>query len=184
MSKLDFDQRTILALYKVVFKEFYPAIESLADTNMTDTHIETQKMCYLLKLRGIEVGDFDYSWNTRGPFSPGLLALLRSMDTKPKEIREFYSSPEQQRTIIPYNVTEKVNSIIKALHFDEHMEDRLDWVELLGSLAYLSNSVLPGAPFDLVNERLVSKKTQYSDIATNRTAWSFLKKAEMLALGV
>ena len=93
-------------------------------------HIETQKMCYLLKMAGIEIGDFDYSWNFRGPFSPGLLVLLRSIDRKATEVTEFYENSEEKEKLLD-GLKTKIYELQKNLEIDKHLDQKEQWVEVL-----------------------------------------------------
>ncbi len=178
MFELNFDQRTVLTLYKVFFGIEYPTSE--CQENRTDVHVEAQKMCYLLKLRGVSVGDFYYTWNHRGPFSPGLLVLLRSLDENHQNVQDYYSSANSRSSSKLSDMTLKAQKLSGDLQLNEHKADRLRWIELLGSLAFLSNSVLPGAPFDLINERLRIKKPQYDNDGENRYAWNILCDTKLI----
>lgn len=192
MSALNFDKRVILTLYKKFFGEDYPADggQNSAD-RLKDVHIQAQKLCYLLKLRGLNVGDFGYSWNHYGPFSPGLQAQLREMDRVGKEIREFYQNyPGDQAIFTDEDLAgslfmaddrARVEKLAEALEIPAHKGERRDWVELLGTLAYLANAELPGVPFQSVEKLLVKRKPQYADSARNRRAWDLLCRAGLVS---
>lgn len=101
MAKLSFNQKKTLAAYETFFGSEYSATSN--DGNNTELHVEVQKMCYLLKIAGIEIGDFNYSWNFRGPFSPGLLVLLRSIDRIGHQVSDFYADSEEKEKVLSEN---------------------------------------------------------------------------------
>ena len=175
MPNLTFNQKTVLNLYNMFFGEAYP--RNLSSDAATKVHINAQKMCYLLKMDGIDVGDFSYSWNFHGPFSPGLLALLRGLDAHAEEVSAFYMDCDQPFT---QEDQDRITSLISNLHLNTHNEDRSNWMELLGSLAFLSHSVLPGEDFTCISHELKCRKPQFSDDEMNLAAWNVLKDARLL----
>lgn len=177
MSVLSFDQKKILVAFERFFGNRYEThTEEKGNTNM---HVETQKMCYLLKVVGVEIGDFDYSWNFKGPFSPGLLVLLRSIDRKDADVLEFYEkTAEKEKFLSGYGM--KIDELREKLEIDQHQEKNIQWVEILGSLTYISRAMLPGADFDTVNKRLMQEKREYCDENMNRHAWELLNRANLL----
>lgn len=177
MSTLTFDQKKTLSAFEYFFEEKYNA-DDQTDNN-TELHVCAQKMCYLLKTCNVEIGDYDFSWNFRGPFSPGLLVSLRSLDNNKGIVDEFYNGCDlenRKKSYLGEYYIERINEIKQDLKIKEHNGDISSWIEILGSLAYISRSIMPGADFERVNERLVKEKQQYSDIERNRDAWSTLRK--------
>lgn len=146
----------------------------------TAVHIETQKMCYLLKMTGIEIGDFGYSWNIRGPFSPGLLAMLRSIDRMDEAVTDFYENKSSKATGFSEQLR-KIDELRENLKISEHKEHNLEWVELLGSLTYISRTMFPGASFEVINRKLIHEKAEYCDEDLNRYAWGLLKNSGLLS---
>lgn len=181
MATLSFDQKKTLAAYECFFGTRYSTHSE--KTSNTGTHVETQKMCYLLKVAGIEIGDFDYSWNFKGPFSPGLLALLRSIDRKDAEVSDFYEKASGKEQYLAGQL-ETIDELRKKLEIDVHQGQHVQWVEILGSLTYISRAMLPGAAFEAVNRRFIQEKAEYHDENTNRHAWELLEKANLLSARV
>lgn len=179
MVALNFNQKKTL----VAFERFYGSRYKThsEEPNNTGMHIETQKMCYLLKVAGVEIGDFDYSWNFKGPFSPGLLALLRSMDRKNSDVLEFYEETSDTEKFLSGQST-RIDELREKLEIGTHQEQNAQWVEILGSLTYISRAMLPGSDFDVVNQRLIREKTEYSDETVNRHAWNLLSEANLLSI--
>lgn len=177
MATLTFDQKRMLLAYKTFYDEPYIVANSQKNT---DIHVIAQKMCYILKLMGINIGDYSYSWNTYGPFSPGLLVLLRTIDRSPEDIESFYASSEESGHILNQETRNKIIHIKNALKIDEHTNDRLNWVELLGSLIYLANVELPGESCDKVFERLKTYKGIEMDSKEKGNIWKMLEMEKLL----
>lgn len=178
MATLDFDQKKTLVAYERFYGNRYNTHSE--EINNTEIHVETQKMCYLLKVAGVEIGDFDYSWNFKGPFSPGLLALLRSIDRKDSDVLEFYEETSDKERFLSEQIT-KIDELREKLEIDAHQGQNVQWVEILGSLTYISRAMLPGATFEVVNRRLIQEKAEYCDENMNRHAWDLLNNANLLS---
>ena len=171
-------KKRTLATYERFFGERYDTHSG--ESSNTQMHVRTQKMWYLLKMAGVEIGDFDYSWNFKGPFSPGLLVLLRSMDRKDTEVQNFYGNDSDRGKFLAGQET-KVDYLRRQLEIDEHRGQYVQWVEILGSLAYISRTMLPRAGFKAVNQTLVREKPEYRDEDVNRHAWNLLYKTKLLS---
>ncbi len=179
MSALNFDQKKTLAAFERFFGSRYNT--HAEENGNTYMHVETQKMCYLLKIAGIEIGDFSYSWNFKGPFSPGLLVLLRSIDRKDTDVTEFYANAKEKNRFL-LGIESKIDELRENLEIDKHLEQKEYWVELLGSLTYISRTVLPGANFEEVNKRLTQEKSDYCDTDLNNHAWELLNNMKLLGI--
>lgn len=179
MRELSFDQKKTLVAYEHFYGSRYNT--HVGEVGSTGLHVETQKMCYLLKVAGVEIGDFDYSWNFKGPFSPGLLALLRSMDRNENVVQSFYGEQSEKESILSDCLT-RIDKLRADLEIDEHQEQPVQWIEILGSMTYISRVMLPGANFETVNQRLVGEKSEYNDENTNHHAWELLERADMLSV--
>lgn len=186
MAKLTFDERAILAAYQRFYGENYPAI----DGQNTDAHIKAQKMCFLLSVRGVNVGDFGYSWNYHGPYSAGLQSLLRALDQHSGLVSEFYDAHQDEYmlfsdsnkagTLFSIKQKELIDTLSSSLKITECGEDKRKWSELLGSITFLGRSVLPGADFEMVNNELKKRKPQYNDNDYNYSAWTLLESTGIL----
>lgn len=178
MSNLSFEQSTILNLYPYFFGDEYSKSEK-DDEAKTLSHINIQKMCYLLKVKGIEIGDFYFTWNVYGPFSPGLASLIHSLDNKKDEIRSYYDN--NKGNFVLEKDKQKITDLIRDLELSSHSDDKL-WIELLGSIVFLSNSEFPGEGFKCINQKLIEKKPKFSDENKNMMAWNVLKKANLIKI--
>lgn len=185
MVVLSFDQKRLLAAFECFVGKKYETPYTLGGNN-TSMHVEAQKMCYLLKLIGIEIGDFNYSWNDRGPFSPGLLVVLRSIDSCREEVELFYNDREEKEKYIK-NVKSEIEDLRKRLDMSENFCNSEQWIEILGSLAYLARTVLPGAGFEYVSSYLKKRKKnlytckpEYYNDEKNKKAWELLTAAGLI----
>lgn len=179
MLTLNYDQKKTLAAFERFFGSRYNT--HAEENGNTSMHVETQKMCYLLKMAGIEIGDFSYSWNIKGPFSPGLLVLLRSIDRKDADVKEFYENADEKKKYLS-GLETRIDELRKKLEIDKYYEQKEQWVEILGSLTYISRTMLPGADFEKVNERLIQEKSIYCNIDMNRHAWDLLNSMDLLGI--
>ena len=195
MPGLSFDDKVVLTLYKKFFGENYPAPEELAHggapENLTDGHVKAQKMCYLLDLSGLRVGGYTYSWNTYGSFSPGLQAQLRRLDRLPADVSAYYGQDLSDSVLFANEGDENIfwaedqrciHSLIAALCIPQNSGEARRWIELLGSMAYISQNVFPHGEFEWVCDELVRRKPQYSNQEENRRAWDVLYSANLLSV--
>ena len=177
MKQLTYDQKQALAAYKYFYGVQY---QTNSGQNNTGMHVAAQKMCYLLKVIGVDIGDYEYAWNKKGPFSPGLLALLRSVDRNEELVNAFYAQLGKEEDVLKTKA-KKIAQLRDRLDIIKHKNAYVAWVEILGSLAYISRTVLPGKGFKEVNERFVREKEAYNNKRQNLEAWRLLKKAKVLS---
>lgn len=179
MGVLNFNQKKTLAAYKCFYNSMYDT--NTEKGNNTEMHILVQKMCYLLKVAGIQIGNFDFCWNVYGPFSPGLLSFLRSIDKHDPAVKDLYDKDDENLENFLSGQKESINDLRKQLKIDNHQNDQLKWLELLGSLTFISRTFLPGAPFEEVNKKLIYEKSAYNDENYNKEAWEILQNAKLLS---
>lgn len=189
MGNLTFEEKIILVLYKKFYGEEYSINEQCAQKELTDKHVKAQKLCYLLSLYGLEIGGYNYSWDTFGPYSPRLQACLHELDRKYDDVRSFYNL--QLDDSILFSNSEgglfwesdkiRIDSFFDLIKNPDGDNNR-DWMELLGSLAYLFHNVFPQGDFSLINEELVLRKNKYNDTKINKKAWSTLLQAKLLSI--
>lgn len=105
---------------------------------------------------------------------------MRSMDRKGADIIEFYENkPRDEEFFLDYVV--KIDELRKNLEIDTYREQCIRWIEILGALAYISRTMLPGSDFITVNQRFIQEKPKYNKTAENRHAWDILNKANLLS---
>lgn len=193
MQSLSYGDKVILTLYQGFYGEKYHSDISASTDDMTCEHVMAQKMCYLLSLKGFRIDGFEYTWNTFGPYSPGLQANLRSLDARNDLAIQFYA--EQQKLAAPFQREinnlyanarldgEQLGSLIEGLEIPEKKKQKRNWMELLGSIAYISHTVYPHGPFSWVQEELFSRKSQFNNQEQNIKGWKILDHLELLSVG-
>lgn len=192
MAALDFGEKVILTLYRKFYNSCYLTGGNSSDTFLTDTHILAQKMCYLLSLKGFRINGYYYTWNTYGPFSPGLQTLLRKLDREKETVDAFYCasdagsepiSEDKVKRMIAEGSDNQLDDMISGLQIRENETNLRSWMELLGSMAFLSQTVFPHGPFSWINEELAHRKPKYQDVEMNKRAWNALYTIGLLSEG-
>lgn len=200
-GSLGFNERKFLELYRRFYKEPYPAKED----NNQNTHVQGQKAVYLLMLKQVNVGDYGFTWQQHGPCSDALQEMMRELDKVPDSVEEFYQnfpgndasdkmlysdSPNTQRLFCTEDAS-KIDSVRKALALPKEYSGQRDdgdtpmrrWMELLGSLTYISTTRLPGASEERVWEELqkAKSKAKYLKAQEKDTAFQALRSAKLLS---
>lgn len=183
MGRLNFTQKTFLTTYKIFTGNNYKACPNSND--FSNIHNTAQSICYLMSLNvhAIEIGDFGYMWNGNGPYSSGLLALLRSLDRNGEKVEEFYRSgfSDFSNNGLSAEHISTVKRMKKTLVIQDHQESEYKWIRLLGALTYISRTMLPGAPFEVVNKELEKlSKNLESDKEISHHAWEILVGNELV----
>lgn len=199
--RLGFNEQKFLELYRRFYGEPYPATE---DKN-TNAHVKGQKAVYLLRLKQVSVGDYGFTWQQHGPCSDALQVMMRELDKAPESVAEFYQSfpdndasnkmlysddPNTQR-LFCLEDAEKIDDVRKALDLPEEHSMQKDgddtpvrrWMELLGSLTYISTTRLPGASEERVWMELqkAKSKAKYLDAPEKGRALQVLRSAGLLS---
>lgn len=198
MSNLSFDARRLLILYR----KFYGRDYSAATTNNQNAHVMAQKMCYLLNLAGVDTGDYGYVWDQFGPYSEMVQNLVRGLDEDSGKVKEFYdkypegtasdevffSDDPNPESLFRKRELQKVEALRQSLEFPTD-NDSLDeygdtpmrrWAELLGSVAYISQSILPGREPEALISELTLIKGKYDNGEEMDSALRILNEAKML----
>lgn len=189
---LNYSEKMFLALYKELYGKQYVCDKESKLTNDTIVveHLQAQKATYLLLQCNILIGDYDFVWDKRGPFSAELQELLKGLDMKPKDVKRFYKLYNANTDAgLKLLLTEKqilrtrtlINRLKDYLYVEDDNKRSLN-CELIGSLVYLSQTVLPGRSFDEVNNELTRRKGYLNDNAFNEKVWKVLRAADLLSV--
>lgn len=194
---LGLNERRFLEAYRRFYGEPYP---SLPDGNQ-NAHVKGQKAIYLLMLKRVNVGDYGFTWQQHGPCSDELQEIMRRMDKEPEAVDEFYeafpagseredllySDDSSSQRIFLKQDADKIDSIktkLKIPHDDGKQDADGDtlarrWMELLGSLTYISTTRLPGAKAERVWTELekAKSKAKYVDAPEKEDAFFALREA-------
>jgi len=198
--RLGFNERRFLELYQRFYREPYPA----TDENNQNAHVKGQKAVYLLKLKQVGVGDYGFTWQQFGPCSDALQEMMRELDNNSQAVKDFYRNfpmddAESQKKLYSDNPNterlfcledaEKIDAAREEFQLPE--EDTVQagdtpvrrWMELLGSLAYISATRLPGASEERVWKELqkAKSKAKYLNAPEKEKALQVLRTAELLS---
>ena len=150
-------------LLKPVFKSIFGKD---FQSNVFEDRLEMQKAVYLLQNMGISVGDYRFMWYKHGPYSQTLQNDILSLQNAKKVNIDF--SADAKKEI----------SSLKTAFFKDGLEYNMcQWVECLGSLQYIKDSILPSSvDEETILSELKSKKPNLNNIKDNKIALQTLKE--------
>lgn len=197
---LGFNEQRFLELYRRFYGEPYPAAK---DKNQ-NAHVKGQKVVYLLMLKQVNVGDYGFTWQQHGPCSDALQEMMRELDKAPRSVAEFYQNfpdddasnkrlysddPGAQRLFGKADAA-KIDLAREELCLPKEDAPMANgdtpvrrWMELLGSLTYISTTRLPGASEERIWEELekAKSKEKYRKAPERAKAFQTLRSAELLS---
>ena len=150
-------------LRKPVFKSIF---DRDFQPNVFEDRLEMQKTVYLLQNMGISVGDYKFMWYKHGPYSQILQNDILNLQSVGDINIDF--SADAKREI----------RTLKNAVFKEGLEYNLSqWVECLGSLQYIKESLLPSSAEEgtVLNE-LKNRKPYLNNDNDNKIALQTLKE--------
>lgn len=150
-------------LLKPVFKSIF---DRDFQPNVFEDRLEMQKTVYLLQNMGISVGDYKFMWYKHGPYSQILQNDILNLQSVGDINIDF--SADAKREI----------RTLKNAVFKEGLEYTLSqWVECLGSLQYIKESLLPSSAEEgtVLNE-LKNRKPYLNNDNDNKIALQTLKE--------
>ncbi len=122
-------------------------------------HVEMQNLDFLLTVL-LGKDTYSYSWNFRGPYSPGFQILLNRLDTKKEDIAKFYEEynkkremhyntyEEQLKGLLSYYLNEhSIMKVLKAIQILEGIFRKEMGSEIFAGLTYIERYVLPHERF-------------------------------------
>lgn len=181
-AKLEVHEEVILALYEMLYGKQYDCIPTHSENGVNLNHVNAQKASYIFSEMMVPTGDYGFCWNHIGPYSEQLQNHLRALDRKPELVKEYYNQFDQ-------NYEEKLNELFTrgqiqkikrtAAAMKEIVNNETGG-ELLGSLLYISRTVLPGREFDKVNSELQKRKSYFSNNSVNEEAWKALGELDLV----
>lgn len=139
------------------------------DVDDFNDRLEMQKMIYLLQNMGINVGNYSYFWYKHGPYSQTLQNDILSL-------RDSSNMPN-----IKISFSEYANNVIKRLKnaFLKKGSNYSEaaWVECLGSLFYIRESLLPSnADDNTILNKLKELKPHLNNDDSNKLALQTVKE--------
>lgn len=151
-------QRLLYAIFNNVFSQEF-------DASSIDDRVMLQKAVFLMHELGVACGDYTFSWDCYGPFSPDL-------------------SDDMKRMVeddIPVKFSKKAIQVMKRLReiFGIHSEyEKRYWTEAIASLYYLKKYMYPTSTNDNVVLELENLKRYYLNNHTENI--KALEAAEIL----
>lgn len=181
-QKLSVQEEIILAIYRLLYDVPYDCKPDLDDKKMNPVHINAQKADFFFSKLMLPVGDYGFSWNNRGPYSALLQSDLHSLDEKQELINNYYRNWDTDKEA-KLNDLFTLWQINKAKWAAEAVRDVVkgnNGGELLGSLLFISTTVLPGCEFAQVNQELQRRKEIFPCIEDNLKAWKSLQRLNLV----
>ncbi len=182
-KRLGVQEEVILALYMMLYKEpYHCAGRPRPHDEVNMIHVNAQKAIFIFSEMMVPAGDYGFCWNHQGPYSEQLQIQLRALDGKPKLVQEycdeFAKNPDEKLEVLfTRGQILKIKNV--AVGMSEVAKGEMGG-ELLGSLLYISRTVMPGSGFDRVNSELQLRKTSFPDQKVNRKAWDALEKLDLV----
>lgn len=176
---LSFSERRFLELYRRFYQTEYPATSD----NNQNAHVQGQKAVYLLMRKHVGVGDYSFTWQHYGPCSDTLQHMMRELDRNSEAVKAFYTGFPSDDAVISKLYSnridtqrlfcladkDRIDDARKQFELSEKAGDSVNeygdtpirrWVELLGSLAYISATRLPSADEERVWAELQKAKSK------------------------
>lgn len=198
MPNLSFPARRLLVLYRTFYGDDYPS----AAAGNQNAHVKTQKMFYLLRLFGVNVGDYGFVWDQYGPYCETIQELVHELDARTTDVAIFYDNypagtasdtkffadktdPDSLFGAKELNRIQEARRVFEINIDDPHVDEFGDtimrrWTELLGSIAYISQSMLPGVGKKELVGKLLQLKEKYNEAPEIENALKILEKSGML----
>lgn len=142
------DTNNLIAYSKI----YEHLLGNLPSAHTYEERIISQKIAFLIQDNGIYLGEMDFFWHKRGPYSRSLASALRYLDRNFELIEE-----ECERVKLNSHVSKGLENL---KHFIEHKPsscDLLYWLELSASLKFLSKEV-NSKDINVLTKILLSKK--------------------------
>lgn len=173
-NALSYGDKKILTVYKQFYDEEYDGVK---DRDNWITHLKAQKMVYLLSSVGIYFGDIGFSWHTNGPFSNELQYNLKSLDQNRERVLKFY---QNEGALVLQGAQLDFIKKIKSITVDKRPKNcAIDtWIELLASIFFIKELVLPFGTKDAVNAEVRKRNETLMTDTPVENAWSSLSEFE------
>lgn len=150
-------------LLKPVFKSIF---DRDFQSNVFEDRLEMQKAVYLLQNMGISVGDYRFMWYKHGPYSQTLQNDILTLQNA-KNVNINFSADAKK----------EISALKEAIFKDGIEYDMCQWVECLGSLQYIKDSILPSSvKEEVILNELKIRKPHLNNTKDNKIALQTLKE--------
>ncbi|RKD73651.1 hypothetical protein ATL39_1953 [Sinobaca qinghaiensis] len=135
--------------YALVYKHLLGVTPSAKTYN---ERITAQKIAYLAQAYGTYIGEVNFFWHKRGPYSRAMTSILFEIENNKVEINNLISQLQIKEAIKPS--LEKVKKIINNNPISCPI---VVWLEICASILFLSKELRTDKPEVLVKELLKKK---------------------------
>ena len=194
MMDLNYSEKLLLVLYKELYGQEYTCqkrkrIQHVDEKKeISQEHLQAQKAVYLFSLYNIYVNDFAFVWDQRGPYSPDLSRLLRILDDKGEEVKNFYreynnNKPHCLDALLTDKEIDRMNQLVEAIgkFFWGKGETLCDTAEMIGSVVFLHHKLTPEYSQEQLQRELVQLKP-YLRVTMEESMWDALKKNGLVSI--
>lgn len=195
------DFREFLVIYRYFYGTNYIPYTNYQKNRLN--HLRAQSLYYLLSYFGMDnriyncPGQSGYLWLKNSPHSLSLEEDLHLINRHKDEIKQFYSEEYQKDKVDSFKNPEikKILDFLKSIFLTEKLRTYLkeidrsdaDWINLVGLVATLKNSVMPYANLNTINEELKRKGVAWGRIKSNKLdlnekAWELLQTVKIISI--
>ncbi|MBL7576465.1 hypothetical protein SAMN00017477_0097 [Peptoniphilus asaccharolyticus DSM 20463] len=151
---------------KVLDSIYQQIIGESFDSSIFLERMKMQKIVYLMKVMGIEVGNYNFYWYKYGPYSQELQNDIISYNESIQDCSIKYSD----------DAIDTMNYIKGMVDINTEY-DKAHWLECLGSIYYIKTNVMKSkVSDDKINEELKKRKKHLNNDNANLTAISEINK--------
>ena len=183
--ELSYHEKAIL----VSFNRFYGEHYNPKEDNRDRMHTMALAMGYLFQKFDIWIGDYKFAWNEQGLCSSEFERDLTVIDEHPDLIENYYTMNTREElqfsnfnefSIFRIDQRNVIDWLARKLEIMRHTEDLRDWMELLGSLAYLYNCKMSDAGLREIGEELKRRNPYFNNRTRLCKAWLALKAGRLV----
>ena len=133
-----------------------------------EDRLEMQKTVYLLQNMGISVGDYKFLWYKHGPYSQTLQNDILNLPT------------DTIKVVFSVDANREIEALKKAIFKDGLEYNICQWIECLGSLQYIKETLLPSSvEDDVILNELKKRKPHLNKDNENQVALQTVRELVM-----
>lgn len=140
-----------------------------------DDKIIAQKIVFLLKELGIQIGNYQFDWGTYGPFSQSLHNDINELSNddvvKCYDYALDFNERTQQRLHFLHDMFLGKPHLANCKNYSDR-----EWMETIGSCVFVKNYEYPSLSFDDIIENVRARKSYLNDTQANSQAVVWCRK--------
>ncbi len=190
--KISFEESFVLSTYLELFNRCYNLEDKRkynADPQILVRHIEMHNVIFLLQnlLQALGItSEYSFSWNLKGPYSPGLENLLNNIDKKETAVENFYEEynskrnnfycnrKQQLQELLYYLEDFQIEKIVVASVTLENILKEEFGSEILAGMIYLEKNIFPHTDLSTIVAEL-NKRGYFPTPQLAETIWKDLE---------